>query len=96
MNLEKKIIHHLNSVLDISHITIVDDTGKHIHHKNFTGGAHLSVVIASPNFNRLNLLDRHKLIHTALNKMIKKEIHALSIKAYSMVEWNKIQGKPNE
>jgi BolA protein len=92
MSLYSEIEQRLYQDLDIQHMEIKDDTDQHIHHKNFDGGAHLSAVIVSSSFNGLNLLERHKRVYEALHDMIKQEIHALSMKTYTLSEWQEIQG----
>tara|TARA_B110000014_G_C19957681_1_gene495601 strand:+ start:100 stop:384 length:285 start_codon:yes stop_codon:yes gene_type:complete len=71
----------------ISHLDINDTTGKHTNHKNFDGGFHLNVIIVSEDFENLNILNRHKLVYKALGSMIKNEIHALSMKTFTIEEW---------
>ena len=95
MSLYSEIEKRLHQQLDIEQLEIKDDTGRHINHTNFDGGAHLSAVIVSSSFNGLNLLERHKLVYNALNDMIKQEIHALSMKTYTINEWQEIQGNSN-
>ena len=92
MSLYSEIEKRLHQHLHIEQLEIKDDTGRHIHHKNFDGGAHLSAVIVSSSFNGLNLLERHKRVYEALHDMIKQEIHALSMKTYTLSEWQEIQG----
>ena len=95
MSLYSEIESRLHRGLDIEHLDIKDETGEHIHHKNFDGGAHLSAVIVSSSFDGLNLLARHTLVYEVLNDMIKQEIHALSMKTYTLREWQEIQGNNN-
>ena len=95
MSLYSEIEKRLHQHLDIEQLEIKDDTGRHINNTNFDGGAHLSAVIVSSSFNGLNLLERHKLVYNALNDMIKQEIHALSMKTYTINEWQEIQGNSN-
>ena len=95
MSLYSEIEQRLYQDLDIQHMEIKDDTGQHIHHKNFDGGAHLSAVIVSSSFNGLNLLERHKRVYASLHDLIKQEIHALSMKTYTLSEWQEIQGNNN-
>ena len=92
MSLYSEIEQRLHQHLDIEQLEIKDDTGRHINHTNFDGGAHLSAVIVSSSFNGLNLLERHKRVYEALHDMIKQEIHALSMKTYTLSEWQEIQG----
>lgn len=96
MSLHAEIEQRLHNHIDIDHLEIMDDTGKHIHHRNFDGGAHLSAVIVSSSFVGLDLLERHKRVYGALEGMIKNEIHALSMKTFTLKEWQKDQGIDNE
>ena len=96
MNLYNEIENRLNQAMDILHLDIKDYTGRHIRHKNFSGGAHLSSVIVSSSFAELNLLERHKRVYDALDGMIKQEIHALSMKTYTLDEWQKVKGNTDE
>ncbi len=95
MSLYNEIENRLHQYLDIEHLDIKDDTGQHIHHKNFDGGAHLNVVIVSSNFDGLNLLERHKRVYEALHDLIKQEIHAFSMKTFTLKEWQKMQENNN-
>lgn len=96
MTLYNEIEKRLNQSMYILHLEIKDDTGQHIHHKNFTGGAHLSAVIVSSSFDGLKLLERHKRVYDALNGMIKQEIHALSMKTYTLDEWQNMKENTDE
>ena len=86
MCLFEEIEKRLKRSMNINHLEILDDTGKHIHHKTYERGVHLSTVIVSSNFNQINLLERHRMVYNALNGMIKNEIHALSMKTYTLDE----------
>ena len=92
MSLYSEIEKRLHQHLDIEQLEIKDDTGRHINHTNFDGGAHLSAVIVSSSFNGLNLLERHKRVYETLHDMIKHEIHALSMKTYTLDEWQDLKG----
>lgn len=96
MLLFEEIEKRLKRSMDINHLEILDDTEKHINHKTFERGAHLNAVIVSSNFNQINLLERHRMVYTALNGMIKNEIHALGLKTYSLDEWKILKGLQNE
>ncbi|MFQ6678301.1 MAG: BolA family protein [Fidelibacterota bacterium] len=88
MNIHNEIEIKLNQCFDIKHLELIDDTGKHLHHKSSSGGAHYSAIIVSSNFSNLNLLERHRLVYSAINNLMKKEIHAFSMKTYSVEEWD--------
>ena len=61
-----------------THVAVVDDSGG--------CGAKYSVVIASPRFEGVPLLERHRLVNAALKDEL-ATIHALSIKAQTPAQW---------
>ena len=87
MNIQKTILNNLNELINVIHIDIKDSTGKHVHHDNFDGGYHLSTIIVSDDFISKTLIERHQIVYKALGSMIKKEIHAFSMKTYTEDEW---------
>jgi len=50
-------------------------------------GDHFSVVVVSNVFDKMTLINRHKLVYKSLNQYVTKEIHALQIKAYTEEEF---------
>jgi stress-induced morphogen len=88
MTIKEAISTKLGNFITIFHFDLKDTTGKHIHHDNFDGGYHLNAIIVSDDFKDLELLNRHQLVYKALGSMIKNEIHALSMKTYTVSEWN--------
>ena len=89
MNLVHEIKSRLKKTMTIDHLTIMDDTGKHLQHQHYDGGRHFKIIIVSSTFEGLSLLDRHKLVYQALDGMIKNEIHALGLKTIATSEWKK-------
>lgn len=87
MSIKEAILTKLADFMAISHLEIKDTTGKHTHHKNFDGGFHLNAIIVSDDFANLKLINRHQLVYKALGSMIKNEIHALSMKTFTVDEW---------
>ena len=59
-------------------VEVVDTTGT---------GDHFSILVVSDIFNKMTLINRHKLIYQSLDKYVTKEIHALQIKAYTEEEF---------
>ena len=84
-----KIENILHKHFDVFKIYITDESYKHKNHKKDTSGGHFRLLVVSNDFKEYSLVARHRLIYKALNSMIKKEIHALSIKALSIKEYNK-------
>ena len=89
MNLVHEIKSRLKKTMAIDHLTIMDDTGKHLRHQHYDGGRHFKIIIVSSTFEGVSLLDRHKLVYQALDGMIKNEIHALGLKTIATSEWKK-------
>ena len=87
MNLEHEIKSRLKDTMVVDHLTIQDDTGRHVGHEHHDGGGHFQIKIVSNAFEGLSLLDRHKLVYQALDGMIKNEIHALGLKTIATSEW---------
>jgi len=63
-------------------IEVRDDSRLHAGHEGAkSGGGHFAVTIVSPLFQGKNAVQRHQMIYQALGDMMKKDIHALSIRA---------------
>ena len=54
------------------------------------GGKYEAIVI-SPSFDGMSMVKEHQMVYATVNEHIASgELHALSIKAYTPDEWNKI------
>lgn len=70
-------------------LEIVDDSHKHAGHAGArSGGGHFSVMLVSDMFTGKPLLQRHRLVYDALADRMVADIHALSIRAYTPLEFN--------
>ena len=68
-------------------LEVEDDSHKHIGHEGAKGGlGHFSVSIVSTQFNDMRMLARHRAVYTALDDMMKTDIHALAIEAIASNE----------
>jgi acid stress-induced BolA-like protein IbaG/YrbA len=56
-------------------------------------GTHFEAIIVSNEFEDKILIDRHKLVYSALGDAMNEAIHALSIKTYTPEQWKNIQQK---
>jgi BolA family transcriptional regulator, general stress-responsive regulator len=75
------------SVLEPEKIEIVDESARHAGHEGAkSGGGHYLLIIVSRKFSGKSALARHRLVYTALQEMMHKSIHALSVKAYTPEE----------
>ena len=88
MDVASKIKQLITEKINTSDIEVIDESHKHRNHQKDTQGGHFKVLIISNDFNDISLINRHRLIYNILDKMIKVEIHALSIKALTKSENN--------
>jgi len=77
----------LTAALAPESMEVIDDSASHAGHEGAkSGGGHYEVIIVAQAFTGLGLLQRHRLIYDALGDAMGREIHALSIKAFSPQE----------
>ncbi|GIX36418.1 MAG: cell division protein BolA [Lysobacteraceae bacterium] len=77
----------LREALQPTRLEIRDDSHRHVGHEGARDGrGHFAVEIVSPAFEGLGLLARHRLVHAALEPLLKTDIHALQIRALSPSE----------
>jgi BolA family transcriptional regulator, general stress-responsive regulator len=72
-------------------VEILDDSDRHKHHRGRisapVGSGHFNLLIVSPQFEGLSLMQQHRLIYSALAEQMQTSIHALSIRSYSPSQW---------
>lgn len=72
------------AVLSPDSVELIDDSEKHAGHAGAKGGGgHFQLIIVSPLFGGKSTQARHRMVHAALGEMLEREIHALTIKAYT-------------
>ncbi|SOD42509.1 BolA family protein [Nitrosovibrio sp. Nv4] len=82
-----ELIRQKLSVLEPEEVEIVDDSSRHAGHEGAKGGGgHYLLTIVSSKFVGKSPLERHRLVYAALHEMMHKNIHALSVKAYTPEE----------
>ena len=87
MDTPEVIVSRLREHLSAESVEIEDQSHLHAGHAGATGGGgHYEVTIVASCFKGLNTLARHRLVYEAVGELMKKEIHALSIQAYSAEE----------
>ena len=78
--IRQRLSEHLNPET----LEIEDQSHLHVGHAGAaSGGGHFEVLVVAKAFSGLNTLARHRLVYAALEKALRKEIHAPSIKAYT-------------
>ena len=71
----------LTDALQPAELQIRDDSAAHTGHAGARSGAHVSVRLVCDRFAGLRLLERHRLVYTAVADLLHSGIHALAIEA---------------
>ena len=72
------------AVLEPIALDILDESHKHAGHAGARdGGGHYVMNIVSAQFVGKNTVARHRMIYSALGDMMKREIHALTLRAHA-------------
>ena len=80
---------NLKEQLDAKYVEIIDESHLHRGHKAAGGGGHYSVRVVSSKFENLNVMERIRLVHKALDVEMTgtpKLIHALQVKTFTPEE----------
>lgn len=65
-------------------IEVLDESSRHAGHEGAkSGGGHYCLTIVSREFSGKPAITRHRMVYAALGEMMRKDIHALSVKAYT-------------
>jgi len=80
-------IRHRLAVLDPTEVELIDDSALHAGHAGArSGGGHYRLHIVAVAFKGKNTVARHRMIYAALGEMMRREIHALAIRAHTPEE----------
>jgi BolA protein len=75
------------AALDPELVELTDESALHAGHAGARGGGgHYRLSIVSPRFRGRSTVARHRLVYDALGPMMKREIHALAIRALAPEE----------
>jgi stress-induced morphogen len=83
--IQEKIGEVLEGELHPEHLEVINES--HKHHVPAGSETHMRVVIVSDKFEKLFLVERHRLINTLLQPLFKEGLHALSIVTKTPGEW---------
>lgn len=87
MSITELINIKITQALQPEFIEVLDDSQAHAGHEGAkSGGGHYYLTVTSDQFEHKSRIQRHQLVYKALGDMMKKDIHALSIKAYTPEE----------
>ena len=79
------IISSLNNQLHVEHMFLENESS--MHNVPANSQTHFKLIIVSDDFLHMNKVKRHQLIYQILINIM-KEIHALSIQAFTIEEYN--------
>jgi len=72
------------AALEPDMLELYDDSQEHAGHAGaHGGGGHYQLIISSRRFEGLGHVARHRLVYSTVTDMMRKDIHALAIKAYT-------------
>lgn len=72
----------LRATLAPETLSITDESHRHVGHAGAQSGkGHFAVTIVSPRFTGVSTVERHRMVYAALDGIMDREIHALSINA---------------
>tara|TARA_R110000782_G_scaffold15189_11_gene44590 strand:- start:931 stop:1206 length:276 start_codon:yes stop_codon:yes gene_type:complete len=80
------IRHCIEADLAPTELEIIDESHMHAGHSGHGGAGHFKVKIVSDKFNGQLPLARHRMVYAAVESLMPKEIHALSIEALTIDE----------
>ncbi len=70
------------------HVEVVDESHLHVGHAGARdGGGHFRAVVVSMRFEGKAPVQRQRLVYDALDSVMGREIHALSMKTLTPAEW---------
>lgn len=75
----------LSERLAPSRLEVIDESAAHAGHAGVNGsgfGTHFRVRVASPRFDGLTRVARHRLVYDALQDFIEQGVHALAIETF--------------
>jgi BolA protein len=78
----QKIEERLRQRLEPTRLEVLDESSLHAGHAGASAsgeGSHIRVRVASPLFNHLTRIQRHRLVYDALQDFIDQGLHALAI-----------------
>ncbi len=71
----------LRQSFSVQTMQLEDQSAAHVGHASAGGAGHFALHIVSEDFEGKRLLQRHRMVYSALSELMECEIHALSISA---------------
>ena len=91
MSVQQTIERKIGAALGPSHLEVINES--HMHSVPPGSESHFKLVIVSPAFEDLSLVQRHQKVNRILAEEMKGRIHALSMETLTAAEWERRGGK---
>ena len=91
MTVQQTIEEKIQSELTPSRLDVINES--HMHNVPPGSESHFKLVVVSPAFENLSLVQRHQKINAILAKELKQDIHALSMETHTDQEWQQRAGR---
>lgn len=78
-SIQEQIKEMICSTIDVEFIEVDGD------------GRHFQAIVVSDIFEQKSRIERHKIIYSSLGNSFERDLHALSIKAYTREEWKNLK-----
>lgn len=90
MNMEEKIKSAIEKHISVHEIQLVNESHKHAGHAgdNGTGESHFILIVVSDDFKEHSRVQRQRLVCSAVQDLFDCGLHALSMKTYTLEEFN--------
>ena len=91
MRIQESIERKITQSLTPAHLEVINES--HMHNVPPGSESHFKLVIVSPAFEDLSLVQRHQKVNGILAKELKEDIHALSMETHTEQEWEQRSGR---
>ena len=88
-SLQEQITARLDSRFELQHLEVINESGGH----NVPSGSetHFKVVLVTPEFEGLRLLQRHRLVNETLAQQLAGGVHALAVHTYTATATERVR-----
>lgn len=76
----------LQDALAPEHLEVINES--HMHNVPPGSESHFKIVAAAERFERVSLVQRHRLVNGALKPAIEQGVHAMALHLFSPAEWH--------
>ena len=84
----RAILTSLDAAFTPRHVEVVDESYKHAVPEG--AESHFRVVVVSDAFDGKRLVQRHRLVNSALAQELERHVHALAIQTFTPREWSEV------